>query len=71
MTSLARTGKKTNDRGALVAFPAEFGVSGVKTFIVNHDGIPYQKDPGPNTLTLARQMTRFDPDKTWKPVQGE
>jgi hypothetical protein len=56
---------------ALVAFPAEYGVSGVKTFIVNHDGIVYQKDLGPDTGTLARQMTRFDPDKTWKPVQGE
>jgi hypothetical protein len=56
---------------ALVAFPAEYGVSGVKTFIVNHDGIVYQKDLGPNTGTLARQMTRYDPRKTWKPVQGE
>jgi len=43
----------------------------VKTFIVNRDGILYQKGLGPNTVTLARQMKRFDPDKTWKPVQGE
>ena len=51
---------------ALVAFPDEYGVSGVKTFIVNHQGIVYQKDLGPATATVARQMTRFNPDKTQK-----
>jgi hypothetical protein len=56
---------------ALVAFPEEYGVSGVKTFIVNHQGIVYQKDLGPMTGTLARQLTRFNPDKTWKRVEGE
>jgi hypothetical protein len=56
---------------ALVAFPAEYGVSGVKTFIVSHQGIVYQKDLGSSTTTMARQMTRFNPDKTWKPVEGE
>jgi hypothetical protein len=56
---------------ALVAFPEEYGVSGVKTFIVNHDGIVYQKDLGPMTGTIARQMTRFNPDKTWKRIEGE
>jgi len=56
---------------ALVAFPDEYAVSGVKTFIVNHKGIVYQKDLGPNTATIARQMTRFNPDKTRKPVEGE
>jgi hypothetical protein len=55
----------------LVAFPDEYGVSGVKTFIVNHQGIVYQKDLGANTATITRQMTRFNPDKTWKPVEGE
>jgi hypothetical protein len=56
---------------ALVAFPEEYGVSGIKTFIVNHDGIVYQKDLGPMTGVLARQITRYNPDKTWKPVHGE
>jgi hypothetical protein len=56
---------------ALAAFPEEYGVSGVKTFIVNHQGIIYQKDLGPMTSTVARQMTRFNPDKTWKRVEGE
>jgi hypothetical protein len=56
---------------ALIAWPAEYGVSGVKTLIVNHQGIVYEKDLGPQTATLARQTTRFNPDKSWKPVVGE
>ena len=56
---------------AMVAWPAEYGVSGVKTFIVNHRGIVYEKDLGPNTAASARQMTRFNPDKSWKPVEKE
>jgi hypothetical protein len=56
---------------ALVAWPAEYGVSGVKTFIVNHRGMVYEKDLGPTTATLARQMTQFNPDKTWHPVDKE
>jgi Protein of unknown function (DUF2950) len=56
---------------ALVAWPAEYRVSGVRTLIVNHRGIVYEKDLGPQTATLARQMTRFNPDKTWRPVVGE
>ncbi len=53
---------------ALVAYPAEYGVSGIKTFIVNHGGKVYEKDLGANTAALARQMTRFNPDKSWKLV---
>ena len=56
---------------ALVAWPAEYGVSGVKTFIVNHRGIVYEKDLGPTTAALARQMTQFNPDKTWHSVEKE
>jgi len=56
---------------ALVAFPAEYGVSGIQTFIVNQRGIVYSKDLGPNTMALARQMTSFNPDKTWKPAHQE
>ena len=56
---------------ALVAWPAEYGVSGVQTLIVNYRGIVYEKDLGPETETQARQMTRFNPDKTWKAVAGE
>jgi hypothetical protein len=56
---------------ALVAWPAEYGVTGVKTFIVNHHGIVYEKDLGPTTATLARQITQFNPDKTWHAVEKE
>jgi len=56
---------------ALVAFPAEYGVSGIKTFIVNHRGVVYEKDLGAGTVMAARQMTRFNPDKTWQAIKGE
>ena len=50
---------------ALVAFPAEYGVSGVMTFLVNHDGVVYQKDLGPRTREVALAMRKFNPDSTW------
>jgi hypothetical protein len=50
---------------ALVAYPASWGNSGVMTFLVNHDGVVYQKDLSPNTAALARKSTRFNPDSTW------
>jgi hypothetical protein len=53
---------------ALVAYPAEYGNSGVMTFIVNHAGTVYQKDLGENTAERAKSMTKFDPDKTWTKV---
>jgi hypothetical protein len=53
---------------ALVAYPAEYGNSGVMTFLVNHQGIVYQKDLGPNTARIAPRMTSFNPDKTWQRV---
>jgi hypothetical protein len=55
---------------ALVAFPAQWASSGVMTFIVNHDGVVYQKDLGPKTAQLAEAMTRFDPDSSWQRVEG-
>jgi hypothetical protein len=54
-----------------VAYPAEYGVSGVKTFIVNHQGMVYEKDLGPTTGALAKQMTQFNPDKSWHAVEKE
>lgn len=53
----------------LVAFPAEYGNSGIMTFIVNHDGVVYQKDLGPDTEELAAQIDSFDPDETWAEVE--
>ncbi len=53
---------------ALVAYPAEYGNSGVVTFLVNHTGTVYEKDLGNNTLRLVTHMIWFDPDQTWKKV---
>ena len=54
---------------ALVAFPAKYGSSGIMTFIVNQQGRVYQKDLGPDTLSIARHMTRYNPDKSWTLIQ--
>ena len=54
---------------AVVAYPATYAVSGVKTFIVNHEGVVYQKDLGPKTGKLAKNMKTYDPDKTWEKVE--
>ena len=53
---------------ALVAWPAQYDVTGVMTFIVNRDGILYQKDLGPKTESVARSMTQYDSDRSWQPV---
>jgi len=50
---------------ALLAWPAEYGSSGVMTFIVNQNGTVYQKDLGPNTAATAAAMPLYNPDKTW------
>lgn len=52
---------------ALIAIPAEYGRSGVMTFIVNHDGEVFSKDLGPETATAAGKIQTFDPDSTWRP----
>lgn len=54
---------------ALVAAPAEYRVTGVKTFLVGYDGVVYEKDLGPDTLEIAKKMERYNPDKTWKPTE--
>jgi hypothetical protein len=56
---------------ALVAAPAEYGVTGVKTFMVSDDGIVYEKDFGAETLEEFQKMQRFNPDKSWTPVLDE
>lgn len=50
---------------ALVAAPAEYGETGLKTFMVSHTGVVYEKDLGPGTLTEFQKMERFNPDKSW------
>lgn len=51
---------------ALAAAPADYRVTGVKTFIVNYEGTVYEKDLGPGTLNIFKGMSLYDPDKTWK-----
>jgi hypothetical protein len=53
---------------ALIAYPAEYGNSGVMTFMVNHTGTVYQKDFGRRTAIIAKRIYLFDPDQTWKKV---
>jgi hypothetical protein len=53
---------------ALVAFPAQYRITGVQTFMVSNDGVVYQKDLGPKTLEVAGAIDRFNPDKSWTPV---
>jgi hypothetical protein len=55
---------------ALVAYPATYGVSGIMTFVVNQDGVVYQKDLGPKTAQLATAMKAYNPDRTWAPAEA-
>lgn len=52
----------------MVAFPADYGKTGVKTFIVNHYGVAYERDLGPNTAKIAAAVTEYNPDPSWKEV---
>jgi len=54
---------------AMIAYPVEYGVSGVMTYMINHDAVLYQKDLGPDTTDIAIGITEFDPDNTWQRVQ--
>lgn len=56
---------------ALAAAPAEYRVTGVKTFIVSNDGVVYEKDLGAETLEKFKKMELFNPDSGWKPVEAE
>jgi hypothetical protein len=56
---------------AVVASPAKYGNSAIMTFIVNHDGIVYEKNLGKNTAKIAQAIKRFDPDATWKKVEAK
>jgi hypothetical protein len=56
---------------ALAAAPAQYRVTGVKTFIVSHEGNVYEKDLGPNTLATFKTMEIYNPDKTWQITEDE
>jgi hypothetical protein len=66
--SYVRNGRMT-EGFALIAWPAQFGVSGIVTFVVNQDGVVFQKDLGDDTAELAPQITRFDPDLSWTRIE--
>jgi len=59
-------GGRMTEGFALVGWPARYGETGVMTFIVNHDGVVYQKPLGPQSGAIAGAMTRFNPDPSWK-----
>lgn len=56
---------------AAVAYPSDYGVTGIMTFIVNQQGTVYQQDLGRKTEEIASRMTKFEPDKNWKKVEQE
>ena len=65
-----RDGKGRMSGGfALIAWPLQYGRTGVMSFMVSHDGVVYQKNLGPGGETVARNMQRFDPDSSWQAVQ--
>jgi hypothetical protein len=55
---------------ALVAVPAEYRVTGVKTFLVSHEGTVYEKDLGPDSLKIVERMDTYNPDKSWRPTKA-
>ncbi|HEY3277313.1 MAG TPA: DUF2950 domain-containing protein [Syntrophorhabdaceae bacterium] len=54
---------------AMVAYPARYGSSGIMTFMVNQNGVVYQKNLGKNTGKIATKIEKFDPDKTWQKIE--
>lgn len=56
---------------ALVAVPSEYRVTGVKTFMVSYSGIVYEKDLGPDSRSIVKNMERYNPDKTWHPTDDQ
>jgi hypothetical protein len=55
---------------ALIAWPADYGTTGIHTFIVSHDGEVFEKDLGARTATLAAQVVSYDPDSSWTSVDS-
>jgi hypothetical protein len=56
---------------AMVAYPAGYGSSGIKTFIISHDGVVYEKDLGKETASIAQGMKQFNPDSSWRKVESK
>ncbi|MHA1518360.1 MAG: DUF2950 domain-containing protein [Alphaproteobacteria bacterium] len=53
----------------LIAYPAQYGNAGIMTFMINHDGVIFEKDLGPDTVEVVDEIDSFDPDDTWKTVE--
>ena len=64
-------GGKLTGGFALLAYPAEYGASGVMTFMVNQDGVVWQRDLGEKTAQVAASIQQFNPDETWTPIAPE
>ncbi len=60
--------RKTAGRFAFVAYPAEYRSTGAMTYLVNQDDVVYEKDLGPDTVQVAKGMTKYKPDSTWHPA---
>jgi len=56
---------------AVLAYPAQYGDSGIMTFIINQNGVAFEKDLGKTTEPMAGAITEFNPDKSWKPVEPQ
>lgn len=54
---------------ALIAWPAQYGITGIHTFIVSHEGTIFEKDLGPQTAASVQSIVRYDPDSSWSPVE--
>jgi hypothetical protein len=53
---------------ALIAWPADYGVTGIHSFMVNQDGVVLEKDLGARTASVVPTISRYDPDSSWMPV---
>jgi hypothetical protein len=56
---------------ALLAYPAIYGASGIMTFMINQDGVVWQRDLGKDTAQAAAAIEQFNPDETWTPLAPE
>ena len=54
---------------AYLAYPAKYDDTGIKSFMINQQGVIYEKDLGKDTTTVAKAMTTFNPDSSWSPIQ--
>ena len=64
-------GRSDDRRVATAAYPSQYQVTGVKTFLIGYDGVLYEKDLGPTTSDIASSIVVYNPDKTWKRTNVE